>query len=88
MYAGLTTYEHVVAYFLKTEELGVTNLFGYDETSMPIWELMCKTNENSPWCLVPNNILDTLDGIGFFHAYPNSAWAFLYFGQLFLEGRF
>ena len=85
MYSKLETYEHLVPFFLKAEEIGVHNLFGNDETSAKFWTLSCTLNDDSQWCRVPNNVLEPLDWIGFFHVYPLSTWSFFYYGQIFLE---
>ena len=79
MYASLEKYEHIVSFFLKVAELGVTNIFGYDETSLKFWTLMCKVNEESPWCYVPDDVLEYFGDYGMFKVYPVSSWSFLYF---------
>ena len=83
MYAGLTSYDEIVSFFLTADAKGIYNLFGDDESSDTFWGLACDLI-GGLWCLVPEELPDW----SFTQVYANSASAFFYYAQVFLEQRF
>ena len=86
MYAGLETYDQIMAFFLRLYELGIYNLHGNDSSSDTYWGAMCKANfEDSAFCLIPDDPLPRWDLLKFNSV---SYGSFMYFAQLYLEQRF
>ena len=79
MYDSIDEYDELVSLFLRLEELGYTNVFGSDETSVDFWTMMCAADPTSGWCSIPDNIGDIVDVFETFHRYPLPLTAFLYF---------
>lgn len=44
-------YEGIVALFLRAEELGISNVQGTDESSIPLFEMFCLLLEDPVICL-------------------------------------
>ena len=82
IYYGLETYEKIVSFFLKIDEIGVYNQYGTDKSSATYYELSCGFFRDYN-CWVPDtNEYDLL------RFYPVPINSFLYYAQIYVEKRF
>ena len=86
VYPGVPTdYKGLVSLFLRAEELGIYNVNGADDSSMPVGDMFCLVLENPLICFAN----EVVKWSGFAtSAGAQSMGSFFYYAQTLIENRF